>query len=462
MCSSDLKAAWPNVLGVQDFNLNTFSIQLGLSPEFPFLSVGLAGVGSLPGKLLEYLGAPDGVDQPANFVVNLSVSSPCLQVEIGTPDNTSPILSLPKGSDAISMTYMKISASTHGCRVGVFTVPAGVVIAEKATTLGVKQDVYAAFNPNPTGLPGMPKTPSFFGWVKDKAGADKGAIKFQLKLKWGAGGSNPLPFMTIDGLLKLGDNNGFEVHGACSLVDGCWVKGMGKIDPGVGFTMDMAIDVEGIGRPAMSLTGSGDLNLFGLKFAVAGSFKSFEGAPLGYDFSASVDLPGKSALVDQLGVRLGYDVSATPAGCKANACTGWALSPLFALTISGNTGGLMKVINGAADAFGAPPAPGGGRYSLRAAWNPTWTNIHFGGSSDVNLGSLGTVGASLDFTMCLQPSCFGNFDLNMAFDYTTHGKTFTFNVPIHADWSFDYTDNYTSSFSDSGQDRKSTRLNSSH
>ena len=66
-------------------------------------------------------------------------------------------------------------------------------------------------------------------------------------------------------------------------------------------------------------------------------------------------------------------------------------------------------------------------------------------------GSLGTVGASLDFTMCLQPSCFGNFDLNMAFDYTTHGKTFTFNVPIHADWSFDYTDTYTSSFNESGQ-----------
>ena len=30
--------------------------------------------------------------------------------------------------------------------------------------------------------------------------------------------------------------------------------------------------------------------------------------------------------------------------------------------------------------------------------------------------------------MCLQPSCFGNIDLNMAFDYKTHGKTFTFNV----------------------------------
>ena len=40
----------------------------------------------------------------------------------------------------------------------------------------------------------------------------------------------------------------------------------------------------------------------------------FEGAPLGYDFSASVDLPGKSALVDQLGPNESAAIVTVPHG----------------------------------------------------------------------------------------------------------------------------------------------------
>ena len=445
----DGRAAWPNVLGVDGFDLDRFSIQLGWTKTS--LSAGLAGAGRLPGKLLEYLGAPDGIDQPINFVLNLSEATPCLQIEVGTPGNTSPIIELPKGTDAVKVRYLKMSVSPFGCSVGIFSVPAGVVIAQKATLFGIKQDVYAAFNPRPTGLPGMPKTPSFFGWVNDKGTTENGAIKVSLKIKWGGGGSNPLPYFFIDGTLKLGSNNEIEIHGGCSLLSGCYAKGKGAIDLGIGVKTDLDLSVEGMGTPLMSVRGKGDLNLFGLKFGLEGSFNSASGAPLGFDFAATVDLPGKSALVDKLGIRLGFGLRATPEGCSGASCTGWTTNPLFALTIEGNTGGLMKVINGAADAFGAPPVADGGRYKLRAKWSPDLANIHFGGSSSVDLGPLGTVGASLDFSFCLDPSCFGNIDLEMAFDYRTHGKTFTFKIPIEADWSFNYTGKYSSSFSASGQ-----------
>lgn len=33
----------------------------------------------------------------------------------------------------------------------------------------------------------------------------------------------------------------------------------------------------------------------------------------------------------------------------------------------------------------------------------------------------------------------------------THGRMFTFKVPVHTDWSFDYTGTYTGSFNESGQ-----------
>ncbi len=447
------RPVWPDMLGVKDFDLDRFSIQLSMYPEYPFIGVGLAGNGTLPSKLLEYLGASDGLPQPATFVVNLSASSPCLQVTVGTPDNDSPIISFPPGVGVLEVNYLSISASAVGCSVGIYDVPAGVVIAEKAKFLGVKRDYYLAFNPNPTG---PAKLPSFYGWDISETDDSTGSIQFRYKLMWGAGGWNPAPYFSLNGYLKLGNNNGITVTGGCrALPTGplCTAKGDGRIDLGKGLSATMSVNAEGIGTAFTSYTASGDINLFGLKFGLTGSFASAAGAPLGWDFSATADLPKRSALVDQLGVRVGYGIRKNPTcvvpifGCKK-----WLTDPLFSLTISGNTGGLFKFINGAADAFGEPPVAKGGRYSLRKSWSPEWTSLSFAGSSSIGLGALGTITAGMNFYMCITTSCLGDVDATFAFDYKKAGKTWSFSdIPIGEDWGFDYSKTYSDSFSESGK-----------
>lgn len=453
------RSVWPDMFGVKDFDLDKFSIEATFI-GFELVGVGLAGSGSLPGKLMEYMGATDGLPQPASFVVNLSAADPCLQVTAGTPDNPSPLFSIPPDSGVLAINYFRISASPNGCMVGVFDVPAGVLIAEKGTFFGIKKDYLLAFNPNPTGPTAATKSPSFYGWDISSTSADKGSIKFKYKLTWGAGGWNPMPYFYLDGLLKLGDNNEIQVHGGCSVPAGipnCYAKGFGTIDLGLGLSADMAVDAEGIGLGTMTVAAVGDINLFGLKFSLAGSFTSVDGAPLGFDFSATADLPGKSALLDKLSVRLGFGIRQTLGFCKGTnglmkTCQKWVTDPLFALTIEGNTGGLMKFINGAADAFGAPPAPNGGRYKLRAAWSGSVDRITFGGSTSFSLGSLGTIKPSVKFDLCLTKSCFGDVDASFSFDYKKGGKTWSFDdIPLGDDWGFKYSTSYSDSFYESGK-----------
>lgn len=456
---TDGRAVWPNMLGVEDFDLQTFSIQVGLTSVWPYVSAGLAGTGTLPSKLLEYLGASNGLPEPATFAVDLSTSTPCLEVVAGSPDNSSTILSFPPDTGAITITYFKISASTKGCTVGVFNVPSGVTIAETGSIVGLKQDFYVAYNPKPSGPPGGVKTPSFHGWVAASIDAGQGSIDFNYRITWGEGGWNPAPYFSIDGLLKLGSNDEITVHGGCQNVSGvpsCYAKGLGTLDLGLGLSADMAIDVEELGAGTAAFSVSGDLDLAGLKFSLAGAYTSLEGAPLGWDLSASVDLPGKSALLDTLSVRLGYGlrqyVTMCGTGMDMKECTQWTTDPLFALTIEGNTGGLMKVINGAADAFGAPPVPDGGRYKLRAAWDGTFDSINFGGSTSISLGDLGTISPSINFKMCLKSSCIGNVNASFGFEYKKGSTTWSFeNIALKDDWSFDYSNTYNASFSESGQ-----------
>jgi hypothetical protein len=122
------------------------------------------------------------------------------------------------------------------------------------------------------------------------------------------------------------------------------------------------------------------------------------------------------------------------------------------VTITGNTGGLFKFINGAADAFGEPPVAQGGRYSLRKNWSPEWSSLSFSGSSNIGLGALGTVSAGLSFSMCLTTSCFGDVDASFDFDYKKAGKTWTFSeIPVGEDWGFEYSKTFSDSFYDSGK-----------
>jgi len=447
----DGRAAWPDVLGVPGFDIDRFSIEVGITPVYPFVSVGLAGTGTLPNKLLEYMGAERGLPTPANFVVNLSSTSPCLEVEAGTPDGENPIIRFPKDVNVLEVTYFKISASAHGCMVGIFDVPAGVMIAEKAEFLGVKRDFLLVFNPNPTG---PSKTPSFYGWDKVTASSDRGAIKFRYRLTWGAGGWNFFPYFSIDGSLKLGSNNEISVSGGCQFIVSpmCSAKGNGRINLGMGLSASMEVIAEGIGTPATTYAATGDINLFGLKFGLAGNFTSSYGAPLGWDFSATADLPGKTALLDKISVRVGYGLRRGFSTCNGLPCLKWLTDPLFALTVEGNTGGLMKVINGAADAFGLPPTADGGRYKLREEWKPTMTEITFGGSSSFSLGSLGTVDTSLYFSMCLTSDCFGKVDADFDLSVTKAKKTFSFaSIPLGEDWNFDYAASMDESFYESGQ-----------
>jgi len=447
----DGRAAWPNVLGVPGFDLDRFSIEVGITPVYPFVSVGLAGTGTLPDKLLEYMGAEGGLPTPASFVVNLSSTSPCLEVEAGTPDGDNPILRFPKDVNVLEVTYFKISASAHGCMVGIFDVPAGVQIAEKAEFLGVKRDFYLVFNPNPTG---PSKTPSFYGWDRVTASANRGSIKFQYKLTWGAGGWNFFPYFSVYGLLKLGSNNEISVTGGCQFVvtPMCSAKGIGRINLGMGLSAEMVVVAEGIGTPVTTYAAQGDVNIFGLKFGLEGDFTSSYGAPLGWDFSATADLPGKTALLDKISVRVGYGIRRGLTTCSGLPCFKWISDPLFALTVEGNTGGLMKVINGAADAFGQPPVAKGGRYSLREKWTPTMTEIEFGGSSSFSLGTLGTVDTSLYFSMCLTRDCFGKVDADFDLSVKKAGKTFSFaSIPLGEDWNFDYSGSLAEDFYESGQ-----------
>ena len=445
------KAVWPNILGVHDFNLNVFSVQLNITPEFPFLSVGLAGTGTLPHSLMQYIGATSSV--PAQFVVNFSAVDPCLQVTLGTPDGTDTIAALPPGTDdAIKLTYLSINASPNGCTVGVFQVPAGIKIAANSRIFGTKLDLLLSFNPEPTGPTEATKTPTIYGWAKLKGGSSTTAIKANFDTYFAAGGWNPVPVLRLEGTLVVGSSANMRLTARCALI--CNASAHGAVDL-LGVSAQMDISVVGIGSPLQAYNASGQVSVAGLTVKLTGNFTVFAGvAPLGFSFAGEVDFPG-SALGDKRGVSFGIGVRYIPAWtdleCQNNTRQRWGVTvadplpagchparyetaPEGSFTASGNTGGLTKVINGQTD----------GRYSLTAAFQglvpPT---IGFSATSNFNL-SFVTVNVDLGLSLCLQGDCAGKVTAQFNLGFTYEGNTYSINdLAPSSDWNFTATKTWT-------------------
>ncbi|MSZ04958.1 MAG: hypothetical protein F2700_10950 [Actinobacteria bacterium] len=416
-------AVWPNIFGVTGLNLNAVAIQLNLTPgRFPFVGIGLAGSGSLPGKLREYMGIDSNAPIPISFVMNLGSVDPCLSVSVGDPSSATPITAIPPGTKVLTSTYFSLLVSPFGCSVGVFDVPAGVQIRAKAAVLSTAVELFAAYNPNPAGPPGVTKTPSFRAWLKvDNPNSDaKVRVDGSLKLSFAAGGWVLFPFIEIRGGIKIGGAARIDLFGRCSLA-GCDAGGSGAVSIG-GFSLIMAVKVKNLGMPWWSVSASGTMNVAGSQLAITGAWDPLNG---GYQFSGSGTFPN-GKLLESFELSLSW-----------NPFNGTL--PKATFRASGTLGGRFKSVTGVAGTFST------GSVDLL----PTASELRLVVSPNVDLGLI-TIPVSLGFVVCLTGPCAGT--VTSKFGISSNFKGIPINLPdinLGEYWNFDAST--SGSFSGSGK-----------
>lgn len=418
---ADGTAVWPNIFGVPGLNLNSAAIQIGLTPGiFPYVSIGLAGSGALPGKLREYMGIDSNAAIPVSFVMNLSAVSPCLSVAVGDPNSATPVLSLPPKTQVVTATYVSFLVSPFGCSVGVFDVPAGVQIRAKAKVLQATVDLFGAYDPNPGGPPGL-KTPQFRAWLTVATPAtDKNAqVDLSLRLFGAAGGWNPNPRVEITGGLKVGGAARIEIFGNCSITD-CMAKGSGDLSI-LGFNLGMKLTVKNLFTPLLIVEASGALRVAGSEVVLSGSIQP---ATNSFSFSGSGSFPSGAAL-RSFDIELAQIVKAPRVVNGSPIVDPPTLRARF--RASGSLGGRFKAVSGASSDFAT------GWVDL----TPNLSDLNLVVSSKLDLGLI-TVPATIGFIVCLTGPCAGK--VTPRFSFSSSFKGIPFNIPdtdLGNDWGFD-------------------------
>ena len=419
-------AVWPNIFGVSGLNLNNIAIQLNLTPgRFPFVGIGLAGTGSIPGKLREYMGIDSNAPIPISFVMNLASVDPCLSVSIGDPSSSIPIVAMPPGTRVVTATFFSLLVSPSGCSVGVFDVPAGVQIRAKTAVLSTAVELYAAYNPNATGPPGVPKTPSFRAWLKvdnpNNPNSDKSVrVDGSLLLSVAAGGWVLSPFIEIRGGIRVGGAARVDIFGKCSLI-GCNAKGSGAVSIG-GFNLLGDVEVKNLGLPTFSVSAAASMSVAGSEVAIAGSFSPINKS---YSFSGSGTFPNGKLLES-------YEVS-----FAQNIETGYV--PTAKFRASGTFAGRFKVPSPASGTFAGRfkvPSPVSGTAvsgdvstKFTTGWVdllPTSSELRLVASSNVDLGLI-TVPVAVGFIVCMTGPCAGK--VTSKFGISSNFKGIPINIP---------------------------------
>ena len=417
-------SVWPNIFGVTGLNLNSVALQIGLTPGiWPYVSVGLAGAGTLPGKLREYMGIDSNANIPVAFVMNLSSVSPCLSVAVGDPNSATPIMALPAQTNIVTATYFSLLLSPTGCSVGIFDVPAGLQIRAKAKVFAASVDLFAVYNPNPQGPTAATKTPTLRAWLNiDNPGASQD-VRFDgsLRLFVTAGGWNPNPRSEMIGAIRIGAAARIEVSGSCTAYTGCTTTGRGAVSIG-GFNLTMSVTAKNSGTPLFTMEAAGAMQLAGTEVALSGSFQP---ATNSYSLSGSGNFPN-GKILSSFEFALTQGVSTY-------------YLPIAQLRVSGSFAGRFKT-------------PGGVTGPFTTAWSklpPNNPELNIVVNPKIDLGLI-TVPATLGFIICLQGPCAGA--VTSKFNFSSSFKGLPFNIPdtaLDGSWGFNASTSAYFSGSDS-------------
>jgi len=415
-------AVWPNVFGITGLSLNTVAIQIGLTPSvFPYVSIGLAGDGTIPGKLREYMGIDSNANIPVSFVMNLSSVRPCLSVTVGDPNSSTPIAAFPPKSQAVTVTLLSLLVSPLGCSVGIFDVPAGLQIRAKTKVMATTVDLFGAYDPNPGGPPGLPKTPQLRAWLTvDNPTSDQSfRIDGQLRFFAAAGGWNPAPRVEIAGGIKVGGAARINVFGSCTVLIGCSATGSGNVSLN-GFGLEMTVTVKNLLTSLMAFEASGSLRVAGAQVTVSGSAQP---ATNSYSFSGSGTFPSGSPLRS-------FDVELASLFNPPKVENG---SPVYVpptfrarFRAAGSLGGRFTAVSGSSSEFTT------GWVNLI----PNLSDLTLVISPNLDLG-LVSVPVTLGFVVCLTGSCAGR--VTPRFNFTSTFKGLPFHIPdtdLGNDWGF--------------------------
>ncbi|MFM9036910.1 MAG: hypothetical protein ACKOJ9_04405 [Actinomycetota bacterium] len=392
-------AVWPNVFGVKDLNINTVAIQLNITPGvFPYIGIGFAGSGSLPGKLREYMGISSGAPIPVSFVWNLSEMNPCLAGSIGDPSSSVPIVALPPDTKIITATYFSFLTSPFGCSVGVFDVPAGMQIRAKAAVLSTAVDLFAAYDPNPGG---PMKTPAFRAWLNVDNPGSNNKVRFDgsLRMSAAAGGWNLAPHVDILGGIKIGGAARIDIFGSCSVLTACIAQGSGAVSIG-GFGMSMDITVKNFPGPLFSIDGAASLRVAGAQVAISGAFQP---ATQSYAFSGSGSFPGGLLNSFEVSFAEGLDTNYLP---QAKFRASGRLAGRFASLANGLGSNRAAHVR---PAVGALPSQAGDNGQFTTGYVdliPGVSRIELMVSPKLDLGLI-AIPVTVGFSVCLTGSCEG-------------------------------------------------------
>ena len=416
------EAVWPDIFGVTGLSLNSVAIQIGLTPGiFPYVSIGLAGDGTIPGKLREYMGIESNAPIPVTFVMNLSAVSPCLSVTVGDPNSSTPIAAFPPKSQVVTVTLVSLLISPFGCSVGIFDVPAGVQIRAKAGVFATTVDLFGFYNPNPGGPPGSVKTPQFRGWLTvDNPGSDKSfRVDGSLRLFFAAGGWNPNPRADLVGGIKVGSAARIDIFGNCTVLIGCSATGSGEVSLN-GFSLAMDVTVTNLLTPLMLFEASGSLRVAGALVTLSGSLQPLTDS---FSFTGRGTFPN-GGILRHFDVELAAVVNAPrfPFGRPVY------VPPTFRARFrgSGALGGRFKTISGSTGQFTT------GWVNLI----PNRSELNLVVSPNLDLG-LVTVPVTLGFVVCLTGPCAGT--VTPRFSFSSSFKGIPFSIPdtdLGDDWGF--------------------------
>jgi len=375
-------------------NVQALAFSIGINfatTPLPTPILGLAAHATLPASLMQQLGIagsdPNAI--PVQIVLNLSLQTPCLDVEIGTQGSTQSIINI---GGIITANYADFYVSPLGCTVGIFTIPAGFGFAFAGTFMGVAIQFQATLTLAPT---------------------------FSLTADFSISGFTIGPFST----------NGVYLHVAYSGTSFA-IGFRGNIQIASGLSVSIAGSFDSSGN--FSFTGSGNLTIgsnFTMQLSVA---VQKNGSTITAAGSGVIDIPSVGLTVNVSGQFTSYS-NMSLSGNAAFSPGGFNVGTL-AFSFSEVNGNIAFSASAGVD-FG--PFSG----SITGALNISTSGVGFYLQAQVAFSINGNniAGAGLTIANCSDSTC-------VSFSSTVYAKlAFSFlgasmTVSVSSDWSFSWAD----------------------
>lgn len=442
---------WNDAFGVDGLVIDDLAISLGitLDPPIPLPTIGLYASGDLPPSLMQAFGVDNGV--PISMTAELSETSPCLAIAVGSSTGTTPIMDV--GDGALTASYFEFAVAPDGCTVGTSTIPAGMSLAFDGAVFGTVVDVSASLSLDPTIF---------------VASLEVGAFSIP-----GTGGSMTFQETVIDVSLNEATNTdsvsfsgGFSMFGTTIDVAGSLVKTTNSVDAALTLSQPQPLVVEGFelsnlmivvnveygpGEENLSVAAAGDMNIMGTQLDVSfdatidngvveqvdvsatlqnltlgpatmnGSFQgTYSAAQSEFDVNANVTLT-----VEGFSMAAQLEISPQCVGFTGDLQVGSTFSAQLAGTMIYQNGCTVPVVNAAGQSVTGAP----GDFSFGAS-NVDLAIAGFDVTGDVGVGSVGgdfyaSVAAAVDLSpqgSADMISVQGEFQSNGNFSFTGQGQ----------------------------------------